>query len=57
MPNHPSDNSAREKSKSASPRRPPDLYQIVIQCRDEAQQRELFERLQREGLKVRLLVL
>ena len=40
------------------PRRfPPELYQVVIECRDEAQQRELFERLRREGVKVRLLVL
>jgi len=36
---------------------PPELYQVVIECRDEAQQRELFERLRREGLRVRLLVL
>jgi len=36
---------------------PPELYQVVIECRDEAQQRELFERLKQEGVKVRLLVL
>ena len=36
---------------------PPELYQVVIECRDEGQQRELFERLRREGMKVRLLVL
>jgi hypothetical protein len=36
---------------------PPELFQVVIECRDEAQQRELFERLRREGLRVRLLVL
>ena len=38
-------------------KRVPDLFQIVIECRDEAQQRELFERLRREGVKVRLHVL
>ena len=38
-------------------RRMPELYQIVIECRDEAQQRELFERLKTEGVKVRLHVL
>jgi hypothetical protein len=38
-------------------RAPPDLYQVVIECRDEAQQRDLYERLKREGMKVRLLVL
>jgi hypothetical protein len=36
---------------------PPDLYQIIIECKAESQQRELFERLRREGFKVRLLVL
>jgi hypothetical protein len=36
---------------------PPDLYQVVIECRNEQQQRELFDRLRREGFKVRLLVL
>ena len=37
--------------------RPRDLYQVVVECTDEAQQRELFDRLRREGFKVRLLVL
>jgi hypothetical protein len=36
---------------------PPELYQVVIECKDEAEQRELFERLRGEGWKVRLLVL
>jgi hypothetical protein len=36
---------------------PPDLYQIVIECQAESQQRELYDRLRREGFKVRLLVL
>jgi hypothetical protein len=39
------------------PRKPPALYQIIIQCHAESQQRELYDRLRREGLKVRLLVL
>jgi hypothetical protein len=34
-----------------------DVYEVLIECRDEEQQRELFERLRGEGLKVRLLVL
>ena len=42
----------RQKSKAL-----PELYQVVIECRDEGQQRELFERLRREGLRVRLMVL
>jgi hypothetical protein len=35
----------------------PELYQVVIECRDEAEQRELFERFRAEGRKVRLMVL
>lgn len=33
----------------------PDIFQIVVQCRDEDQQRELFERLTREGFSCRLV--
>ena len=33
----------------------PQVFQIVIECRDEAQQKEWFERLSAEGLKCRLL--
>jgi hypothetical protein len=40
------------------PRRgPPELFQIVVECTGEAEQRTLFERLRAEGLKLRLLVL
>lgn len=35
----------------------PELYQVVIECRDEGEQRELFERLRGEGRRVRLMVL
>ena len=45
------------KSAIRNPKLPPSLYQILIECHAESQQRELFERLRREGLKVRLLVL
>jgi len=34
-----------------------DVYQVLIECRNEDEQRELFERLRKEGRKVRLLVL
>jgi len=37
--------------------KPIELYQIIIHCRDETQQRELYERLRREGLRCRLTVL
>jgi N6-adenosine-specific RNA methylase IME4 len=39
------------------PPSPPELFQIVIECAGETQQRDLFDRLRREGLKLRLLVL
>ncbi|MBN1909754.1 MAG: ParB N-terminal domain-containing protein [Pirellulales bacterium] len=35
----------------------PESFQIVVDCRDEAQQRELFERFQTEGLSCRLLTI
>lgn len=34
-----------------------DLFQIVVECRNEEEQRELFERLHGEGRKCRLLTL
>lgn len=33
----------------------PELFQVVIECEDESQQEELYNRLQAEGLKCRLL--
>jgi ParB-like chromosome segregation protein Spo0J len=33
----------------------PEAYQVVVQCDDEAQQQEVFERLTAEGLSCRLL--
>jgi hypothetical protein len=38
-------------------RQPLELYHLIIHCRDEAQQRELFDRLRGEGLRCRLTVL
>ena len=35
----------------------PEVFQVVIECRDEDQQRELYQRLSGEGLKCRLLTL
>jgi hypothetical protein len=35
----------------------PDAYQVVVECADEDQQRNVFERLTAEGLKCRLLTL
>ncbi len=45
------------QSKIPNPRTPPELFQIVIECAGETQQKDLFDRLRREGLKLRLLVL
>jgi hypothetical protein len=47
----------RPSPKPPRERRPPELFQIVIECRGEDEQRELYQRLRREGLKLRLLVL
>ena len=35
----------------------PELYHVIVHCRDEAQQRELYDRLRREGHRCRLTVL
>lgn len=35
----------------------PNLFQVVIDCRDEDEQRELYERMTSEGLKCRVLTL
>jgi hypothetical protein len=47
----------REPKPSPTRREPPELYQVVIECAGEKEQRELFDRLTREGRKLRLLVL
>jgi hypothetical protein len=52
-----SDEEQVRREKVPDKKRLPELYQVVVECRDEVQQRELFERIRREGLKVRLLVL
>jgi len=43
--------------RNSTRRGPPELFQIVIECAGETQQRDLWDRLRREGLKLRLLVL
>ena len=35
----------------------PEVFQVVIECRDEADQKQVFERLSAEGMKCRLLTL
>ena len=35
----------------------PESFQVVVECRDEAEQQTLFERLAGEGFKCRLLML
>jgi hypothetical protein len=34
-----------------------ELYHVVVQCTDESEQREVYERLTREGHRCRLVVL
>jgi hypothetical protein len=48
---------AKGRRRSATSGGPPEVFSVVIECRDEAQQREWFERLRGEGMRVRLLVL
>ncbi len=38
-------------------KRMPELWQVVVECRNEAEQREVFERMKGEGRKVRVMVL
>lgn len=35
----------------------PEVFQVVVECRDEADQKDVFERLTSEGLKCKLLTL
>lgn len=35
----------------------PTLYQVLVECHDEQNQREIYERMQREGLKCKLIYL
>ncbi len=54
-----------ELGQSATPAEPepasqvhlPELYQVLVQCRDEEDQRQLYERLQQEGYSCRVLTL
>jgi hypothetical protein len=46
-----------DAGKTRQPRRIPERYDILIHCRDETEQRDLFERLRGEGVSLRLLVL
>jgi hypothetical protein len=48
---------AAPRTKRTNSRRLPSRYDILIQCRDEEEQRQIFERLRSEGLSLRLLVL
>ena len=47
-----------EPTEGSAPETPiPEAYQVVVECRDEAHQKELFERLTADGLTCRLLTL
>jgi hypothetical protein len=49
--------SKNETHRSATRNCVPEVYSVVIECRDEAEQRELWERMRREGRRVRVMVL
>jgi hypothetical protein len=50
--------SAEKKSgRAEKARRVPELWQVVVECRDEGEQREVYERMKAEGRKVRVHVL
>ncbi len=55
----PSDDGGGDSPQEAAPAgvKVPELFQIVIQCRDEEHQQQLFERFTAEGLECRLLTL
>ena len=42
----------RQSQKRADREGPPEVYAIVVECKDEAQQREMFERLKAEGVAI-----
>jgi len=48
---------AKKSGRAEEPRRAPELWQVVVECRDEGEQREVFERMKAEGRRVRLHVL
>jgi hypothetical protein len=49
----------RPRPKKPAPREiaVPEIYQILVDCGNEARQQEVFERLTSEGMKCRLLTL
>ena len=51
----------RHAPHAAKPKRPepkiPELYQVVVQCADENDQRKLYERLTAENRTCRLIIL
>ena len=44
-------------AKSPAPATIPALFQVVVHCRDEAEQRDVYEQMTAEGRKCRLLML
>lgn len=55
---HPQETAAEEAPEKIPPEVAiPEAFQVVVECQDEAQQKELFERFSDEGLKCRLLTL
>jgi hypothetical protein len=53
---HPTPN-IEGKPKEGKPLGIPDRFQLLVTCRDEADQRRLYEKLLRQGYRIRVLVL
>jgi hypothetical protein len=60
-PKQASDNRMDEESTTSSAKLPkgtvPEIYQVVIECRHEREQRAVFERMRGEGYRCRVLTL
>jgi hypothetical protein len=47
----------RSANKQPPARTVPEIYEVVIQCRHEAEQRAVFERMRGEGFRCRVMTL
>jgi hypothetical protein len=61
VPEVPSANKAEAPKRGAAAKAPrdrvPEIYQVVIECRHEREQRAVFERMRGEGYRCRVLTL
>jgi hypothetical protein len=55
--NKPTKTPPRDSAAPPPSKQIPALFQVLVQCRDEAEQRDVYERMTAEGRKCRLLML